>query len=86
MSAIPTTEYVTARELYATLDSRDTKIGSAITELKAEMVHQFELHSQAHQAEDAKRTGRYRWLVGTALTVGGLAGGFLGHVIERLLG
>lgn len=79
-------EYVSVRELYATLDARDTKIGGAITEMKQEMVHQFEIHEQAHQTEDAKRTARGRWMVGTALTIGGLGGGFVGHVIEKLLG
>jgi ATP-dependent protease ClpP protease subunit len=86
MSTVPVPDYVTVRELYATLDARDAKTASAIVEMKQELVHQFELHEQAHQAEDAKRTARGRWMVGTALTIGGLGGGFIGHVIERLLG
>ena len=84
--SLPSSEYVTARELYASLGQAETKTQAAIADLKREMLHQFEIHEQAHRAEDARRTSRIRWLVGTALTFGGLAGGFLGHVIERLLG
>jgi hypothetical protein len=84
--SVPTSEYVTARELYASLGQAETKTQAAIADLKREMLHQFELHEQTHQAEDAKRTARGRWMVGTALTIGGLGGGFIGHVIERLLG
>jgi hypothetical protein len=86
MMSTPTPDYVTVRELYATLDARDTKTAAAIAEMRTEIVHQFETHEAHHQAEDAKRMARIRWLVGVALTVGGLAGGFAGHVIERLLG
>jgi hypothetical protein len=84
--SIPASEYVTARELYASLGQAETKTQAAIADLKREMLHQFELHETAHTAEDAKRSSRVRWLVGVALTIGGLAGGFLGHVLERMLG
>ena len=79
-------DYVTVREMYASLGQIDTKTVAALKELKAEIVHQFELHEQTHQAEEARRTSRSRWLVGTALTIGGLTGGFAGHIIEKLLG
>lgn len=86
MTAAPLPDYVTPRELYASLGQAEAKTAAAFADLKQELVHQFELHSQAHQAEDARRTARGRWMVGTALTIGGLGGGFVGHVIERLLG
>ncbi len=83
--SVPAAEYVTARELYASLGQAETKTQAAIADLKREMLHQFELHEQAHTAEEARRSSRVRWLVGVALAVGGMAGGAIGHVIERLL-
>lgn len=78
--------YVTVREMYASLGQVDTKMSASIDALKREMLLQFERHDQAHQAEDAKRSSRARWAVTTALTLGGLGGGFIGHVIDKLLG
>jgi hypothetical protein len=61
------------------------KVEPAIEALRQEMKTDFALHEKSHQIEESRRTSRSRWLVGTALTIGGLAGGFLGQVIEKLL-
>lgn len=82
--AVP--EYISVRELYATLDTRDTKIAASIDALKRELLLQFERHEQSHAGEDRRRTSRFRWGIGVALTIGGLAGGFVNHLIERLTG
>jgi len=62
------------------------KVEPAIEKLRLEVTSQFALHEASHAAEEARRTSRARWLVGTALTVGGLGGGFVGHLVEQLLG
>ena len=61
------------------------QVEPAIEALRQEVRNQFALHEQSHQAEEMRRTSRTRWLVGTALTMGGLIGGFLSQLIEHLL-
>jgi hypothetical protein len=61
------------------------KVSPSIDALRAEVKSQFALHEANHLAEESRRTSRIRWLVGTALTIGGLAGGVIGHAVERLL-
>ena len=57
----------------------------AIEKLRVEVTNQFALHETNHKGEEDRRSRRIRWLVTTALTVGGLAGGFIGHLVEKLL-
>ncbi len=73
------------REVHALLDAAETKLSAEITDLKREMLIQFERHDMTHKDEERQRRARLRWIVTTSVTVGGLAGAFLGHVIEKLL-
>jgi uncharacterized membrane protein len=73
------------REVHALLDAAETKLSAQISDLKREMLLQFERHDITHKDEERSRRSRLRWVVTTALTVGGLVGGFLGHLIEQVL-
>lgn len=61
------------------------QVQPALEALRQEVKAQFALHEASHKAEEQRRTGRTRWLVGTALSLGTLLGGFVGHLIEKAL-